>query len=525
MDSSTKAKGRIAIPSRLFLLTIVLTSCSHEESTSANTPAKDNDGRQSSSPQTPSHDSAELLALRERLEETPPENLEETCTAIIESDSSSIEMVRLALIKRIRYFDDSRLPKKAALDVFDYWRRADEGKVEERPDPFLLGVVNRAGFLLEAELLERTRHRRLHSARLYQEFRVEEEPRVLASTMYFDGAPDTRWLRQEPLQAGTASIARALYFARAARLCLYRQTEPRALHFINGFIENGGTLLVDGATTREELVLLEDLSDLLLAHISRGREDGGPDFAPWTYGSSESAGTAVDATPELATMLLDVFVARIQAEKESGIREPKYEVLNDLVDRFIDIGYPRLAEQTCTRYLDILPDSESRFQIGMRLASLYDDTLNAPEAAIEVYLALAKDDRADSFQASAARLKASSVLIKGKHFERGYLELQELTSENTNPALLPNAEYLSAVCEFHLGAIEQAKKRMLDIVQRFPDSSTSAAALLWIGRHYLHAQDYTKARMYIEDLLLKYPSSSQANLAQSLQSQLESLED
>ncbi len=80
-------------------------------------------------------------------------------------------------------------------------------------------------------------------------------------------------------------------------------------------------------------------------------------------------------------------------------------------------------------------------------------------------------------------------------------------------AILKNSELGIAKCFYQIGETNQAITKFNEIIGKYPDSSITQEAFLWLGNYYMEASNFEKVVEILEDFLTKFPQSEVTDIA------------
>lgn len=176
------------------------------------------------------------------------------------------------------------------------------------------------------------------------------------------------------------------------------------------------------------------------------------------------------------------------------------------------LGRPGRALEAITPWLGERPASSEELASLWLLAARAHTSMGDPTSSAEAYR------KAAAGSGTSAALAA--YLTADAHHDAGRLD-QARTGYELASGRFPGSSYGSrslerlALLHFHEGRLAEARARLLDYRQRYPEGDWSQGAIYWIGKTYEAEGDTAAAQRYYADAVVYNPIDYYAILASS----------
>ena len=427
---------------------------------------------------------------------------------------------RVALLSRINFYDQEAEPKLAALDSLLFWGIYPDFMQSHHLKPFFCGILERAGWLLEADVMRDERSSSQEANLLFDyltKVSVGEALETGHITNRMQGlyvqAPDVRRILKDGIE-GLSSEDRATVLVYCARLELARAADTQVPEMINQYQRAIQSLLEEGGNGLHLRLLNQGMCRAIFDYVR-------------LCGEAKDAVLKTRGARNLAQLDLSLDeLARIQALLCRDELDPPgaSDCSVDALSKFFDeINVPRVNAELLESFTASHPMTPETVALRIKLGQLQRERLEQPQKAVETYMTIFREDPEGAQSGRAALLGCIVLVEEGQREEAlGYLRQVKTVLRKEDPDY-PLALYLMAICEHASGDAEAAEARVSGMLLDYPQSPISAKALLWLGSTKLAEQDYQKAAFYFEYLIDHYPESLEAKNAKEYVERLSTL--
>lgn len=463
-----------------------------------------------------------LDVLLDCLRNSAPDEYLKKCSETVGGEATRLK--KIALLSRINFYHDTGKTKLAALDTLRFWHLYPDKVESEKLKPFFSGNLQRAGWLLEDDVMRATTAPSADAGAFLshlesvgvEESLLQNQAGNPIQQLYLD-APNTVTTLQRDIKA-LSLRDQATVFIHCARLELTRPKGGEALPLLSNYLKAVEALLAESQGP-----------ECCLGLLNQGACRGLADYIR-LYGQPKNISQQAPSAGDIAQLMqaldwlggLQVTLCQRAVDEPIDSASP-CNVVN-LADFLEEIGVPRRSADLITSYLDSHPQAQQFAALQMKLGYLQRDKLEQPQKAAETFLKLFEIDPEGPYAVPAA-LCGAIMLVQQNDHARALVYLQQLASvvEKQQPNY-PQLLYLTAVCEHALGAKEDAEARIADLVLNYAGNPTAAKALFWLGSTKLADQEYEEALGQFNELVARYPQTSEAKNAKEYINRLSELQ-
>jgi tetratricopeptide (TPR) repeat protein len=448
--------------------------------------------------------------LLDRLRNKSPDAYLKACEDAIQGNEKRLTCV--ALLSRINFHHDGENAKLAALDTLRFWRLYPEKVESVQLRPFFCGNLERAGWLLEADIMAASLQPAVDAAVLLDIMEAIDLEAALRTGQIANGmqglfvrAPNAVEILEKSDSATLKKEELASILLHCSRIELGNIDTSRVLPLLSQYFDVVDAILLEENRDVSRLRLLNQGAARAVFDYVRIHEE------TKSFSLNARGARQIREFREALDRLADTQV-RLCRDGLS-MAKPAPCCIGTLSAFLEEIDTPWVNAAMLESFITSNPGLPTVPSLQMKLAKLQCDKLDQPQKAAETFLRVFKD-APDSPEAPRAALLGCILLIQEARHEAALTRLQELEIVlSKQDADYPLVLYLTGVCEHSLGFREEAEARITDLLLAYPGSLVSAKALLWLGSTELAAQEFREARSHFQELIERYPESPEAERA------------
>jgi len=456
-----------------------------------------------------------------------PEKLLTACSQALEpSGADATRRGRVALYRRAIYQRQAGLPKHAALDLIRLYSLHPDAVKDMHAVPYISATLKDAGFILEADLLEKSPDPARAAAALWKEFAPAAhalDPQATidlnATALYLRHAPDVAAIEQTASEPGIldSPLTRALHCARMARIALEAVQPEEAADRYALFTDAAETAINTPDLTQDDSIqLAQTLASSYLA--CRSFMSNGEQLRP-------NLDTIIKRlepkTLALGQKMLTLYLAAWLKTIPTG--NDGAEKMIAQVDRVVEWAQRDDHDTVLNAYntfLDRYPDAPQAPDALAKLADYCQVRMRDSAKAATIYASLI-NKYPDAPNLEKAVLRQALALYENKDYRAALDTLSAFIQKKTDSPNVATARYMAALAEAALGLTDDAQAHMTSLVNEFPASTLAPRALYWLGMNHIMRQEYQDASDIFHMLADRYPQSEYAQRARSYISNLE----
>jgi len=448
--------------------------------------------------------------LLERLQNQSQDAYLSACETAIQGNQKRLKCV--ALLSRINFYYEGEKTKLAALDTLRFWRLYPEKVESVHLKPFFCGNLERAGWLLEADIMSHSSRAAEDAGLLLDsldaigvEAALKTGAAQTALQALFLSAPDTARILDAANAATLTTGQRANVLLHCSRLELSNTNGSRTLPLIAEYLKIVDAIVLEKKGDLSQLRLLNQAAARAVSEYIKIHEE------TKSFSLNVPGARQIRELTEALNRLAKNQISLCQDQLSEGT-SAAYSI-ETMSAFFEEINTPWVNAAMLEAFIASNPGQPNVTSLKMKLAELQRDKLEQPQKAAETFLQVFKD-APDSAEATRAAILGCIVLVQEAHHEAALTHLQELeTVLSKQDADYPLVLYLMGLCEHSLGFKEDGEARITELLLNYPGSRVSAKALLWLGSVKLADQQYQEARSHFQDLIERYPTSPEAEPA------------
>jgi len=436
------------------------------------------------------------------------------CETILEDPAAPQRLRSLALQRRMERYRDLGDYKHAALDALNYWASFPDRVEMLQLKLALLGILEYAGLLLEAQMLTQSTEPGKTAKLLDADFSQagawaalegHTPPAHATTAWYLCNAPSIE-APQIPEGNAPPTTAQLLMLARTIFAAIHAKdpaaTRQAATTYAKA-IED-----ITQAPAEQDYIEWADL----LAHVmSRYIHNNIRIMSTSQIASSGQRNNLLNATNEAAKQIENAHIAFIwhatAGETDEKRAAQAVEKIIQFSETTCSIKAPRDAYE---RFLTLFPNAPAAPRFALRLARYQKTPMNSPVRAVEQYTHLTLT-YPQSPESQDALLEGGNTLMELRRYEDAYLLVQKAaaTFEPGSEKQL-EARMKTALCQWAMGLKDEALQNLTTLAAQYPKSDIAPLALFSAGQKHLEEQHYVEARQHFQDVAEYYPHSPEA---------------
>jgi len=440
------------------------------------------------------------------------------CDDALGGANSAGRIGAVALQRRWEYYQELDDVKKASLDALLFWARFPERTVRLNLMLRFTGVMEQAGFLLEAKLLTASTKPGDVAEWLWEQSFIAcaASDTESADVQYYKTAPAYTEILATAKDSGLAEPQRALACARCACLAASSRDEKTACAAIDTYARVVGHMAPSLTSTADAEVLL--LTGGILAEpLQTAARQAEPLAKDVKFKTRTGARGALDDLGQAQRALL-AYCIETEAPPEAAAHWVTEAVA--FFDKSLDNASPsKLFEQYLAKYTQGPAVAEILFKYG----DFQKEKLKSPQKAIEQYRK-AWEIAPKTDPGAAALLAAAQTLYEQKSNEEAYLAFQEVMAASApNTPRRQTAQFGAACTEAALGMEDDAMQHMLALATDAPQAELAPAALYWVAKKHVERHQYEDGQRILQDMQQRYPNAPETVHAKNLITKLDEL--
>lgn len=439
------------------------------------------------------------------------------CNEAIGATELSGRIATVALQRRWEYFRDRADDKRASLDALLFWSLYPEKTVKLSLVLPFTGVLERAGFSLEAELLNGSKAPGELARWLWeQSFDLCATPAMegasgddAADALYYRTAPAYDELLALGKSGGLSERKKALTLARCARLAAAAR-EDKAARGAVVMYAHAAEQIAQAPLSKAEAEYYLAIGNVLAESLRTAARQAEPvrrevkfKSKMGTQGASDDLGRAQGA------FLSYCINAEETAEAAKKWVEEGISFFDEAADNASSL---RIYEDFLAKFTEGPGVADMLRQFG----DFQKKKLKSPQKAVECYQkawAIAPQ----SEEGIEAILAAGQTLLEQDSNEEAYLAFQEVLAASTQDSHARQvARFGAALAEAGLGMENEALEHMVAISTDSPQGELAPAALYWVATKHVERREYENAQRVLLDMQQRYPNASETVRAKTL---------